>query len=212
MRVGDVGVTGGDDRKRSLRFTLATDIVLLQEVGLRKPWASPHGTIRDTWEQIAAAVTATINNARDESEAARVDHGACKRRYDVLMEAFAKDELKSMRAKGSPDLYVRREELLTELSMQVRHVMLGSGSSTNGGARTQMITKLMHTVCGDDICAALAAPRPEAQGEEASERRRGRSGCAVDLVVDFRVPTASPRCRADACDCVCCIGSQARSP
>lgn len=126
MRVSDVGATGGDDRKRSLRFTLATDIVLLQEVGQRKPWASPHGTIRDTWEQIAAAVTATINNARDESEAARVDHGACKRRYDVLMEAFAKDELKSMRAKGSPDLYVRREELLTELSMQVRDVMLCS--------------------------------------------------------------------------------------
>lgn len=116
-----VATAAMDDRKRSLRFTLATDIVLLQEVNRRKPWASPHGKIRETWEQIAAAVTAVINDERDPTEPpARVDHGSSKRRYDVLMEAFAKDELKSMRAKGSVELYVRREELLTDLSLQVR--------------------------------------------------------------------------------------------
>lgn len=110
-----------EERKRSLRFTLATDLVLLREVGRHRPWASPHGKIRDTWEQIANAVTAAINDERDSGEPpARVDHGASKRRYDVLMEAFAKDELKSMRAKGSPDLYMQREELLAELSLQVR--------------------------------------------------------------------------------------------
>lgn len=110
-----------EDRKRSLRFTLASDILLLREVGRHRPWASPHGKIRDTWEQIAAAVTAQINDERDAGEPlARVDHGASKRRYDVLMEAYAKDELKSMRAKGSAELYLQREELLTDLSLQVR--------------------------------------------------------------------------------------------
>ncbi|DAZ94175.1 TPA: hypothetical protein N0F65_004889 [Lagenidium giganteum] len=71
------------------------------------PWSVKYGQTTQVWHATAS------DTATDGTDV--LDGGACKRRFDTLLEAFCKAELDSLRASGSDEAYDEREQLLTDI-------------------------------------------------------------------------------------------------
>ncbi|DBA05371.1 TPA: hypothetical protein N0F65_007533, partial [Lagenidium giganteum] len=102
-------------RKKAFRFRPAHDIVLLKDVLSHSPWAAGHGKVTDAWAGVARTTSATIK-ASGTDLVHDLDHGACKRRFDNIMDAFRRGEPFSLRSSGSEEDYQERARLLTDVN------------------------------------------------------------------------------------------------
>jgi hypothetical protein len=107
-----------DKRAKAFRFTTATDIALLREVMDHRPWASSHGDMAKTWENVAAAFKRGVPWSTN-------DGRACKRRYLALAEAFGTSKLQKLRNSGTPEMNAEREQLLARCHALVRSINVG---------------------------------------------------------------------------------------
>ncbi|DAZ98875.1 TPA: hypothetical protein N0F65_002600 [Lagenidium giganteum] len=97
-------------RHKAFRFRPACDVVLLKDVVSIAPWGVGHGN---------GNTSATIM-ANGYNDTVCLDHGACKRRFDSLIEAHRKGELASLRASVTEEEYAERQQLLTDITSRVR--------------------------------------------------------------------------------------------
>ncbi|KAI9982656.1 hypothetical protein PInf_008633 [Phytophthora infestans] len=91
----------------ALRFVPSGDIMLLKEALKHRPWAASHGETLAAWTSITTRLKAGLTSRT-------ADGKACRRRFNALLQVFRRDELESLRASGSAEVYEEREQLLTD--------------------------------------------------------------------------------------------------
>ncbi|KAH9112348.1 hypothetical protein AeMF1_013307 [Aphanomyces euteiches] len=94
-------------KEKSFRFKVSYDIDLLKEMELYKPWAASHGSVQATWNTVASSLSEHFGK--------KVNALAYQRRFELLLDTFKKDEMKSLRASGTIEEYNERKQLLTAL-------------------------------------------------------------------------------------------------
>ncbi|DBA00690.1 TPA: hypothetical protein N0F65_003619 [Lagenidium giganteum] len=100
-------------RKKGFRFKPSHDVILVKEVMRLSPWSVKHGQTTQVWHATSVAVSEALHVIGAITDV--LDGGACKRRFDTLLEAFRKAELVSLRTSGSEEAYAEREQLLTDI-------------------------------------------------------------------------------------------------
>ncbi|DAZ95428.1 TPA: hypothetical protein N0F65_006318 [Lagenidium giganteum] len=109
-------------RKKAFRFRPAHDIVLLKDVLSHSPWAAGHGKVTAAWAGVARTTSATIKVSGTDL-VHDLDRGACKRRFENIMDAFRRGELFSLRSSGSEEDYEERARLLTDVNALLDDVL-----------------------------------------------------------------------------------------
>lgn len=124
-------------KKKAFRFKPKHDIVLLNTIKQFMPWAAVHGYVREVWASAADAFSlsmrekftkldqcfgedgnkdfASISALSGIGAVFHVNHIACKRRFDTLLDAHRRRDLDSLRASGSEEECCEREQLLLDI-------------------------------------------------------------------------------------------------
>ncbi|KAG9398310.1 hypothetical protein AC1031_014899 [Aphanomyces cochlioides] len=77
---------------------------------IKSPWSAGHKKVMSAWEEIAK------NCAKQHGFGLKAKKGpALKTRFSLLMEAFKKDEMASLRKSGATEEFEEREILLTDI-------------------------------------------------------------------------------------------------
>jgi hypothetical protein len=97
----------GGKRKAAYRFTTPVDIDLLKEVMFVCPHEAPYGQTSARWDEVG-------EHLRD-LHSAEITAAGCRKRHDDLITAFKKAATKSLRASGTDEEYLEREQLLKTL-------------------------------------------------------------------------------------------------
>ena len=113
---------GAGGKRRLFRFKPAFDVVLAREVIRCFPWAAGYGRTRSAWMNVAARVQSTLESMKGVAftRGSALDHAIVKRRVDMLLEAFRKHEMSSLRGSGTPEEFDMRNKLLAILTRVVR--------------------------------------------------------------------------------------------
>ncbi|ETW01384.1 hypothetical protein H310_06933 [Aphanomyces invadans] len=98
----------GTKRKAAYRFSIPVDIDMLKEVMFACPHDAPYGQTSSRWQEVGEHMRALLGP--------ELSAGGCRKRHDDLMAAFKKETVKSMRASGTEEEYLEREQLLQDLS------------------------------------------------------------------------------------------------
>uniref|UniRef100_M4C4J2 Uncharacterized protein n=1 Tax=Hyaloperonospora arabidopsidis (strain Emoy2) TaxID=559515 RepID=M4C4J2_HYAAE len=108
-------------KRRLFRFKPAFDVVLAREVIRCFPWAAGYGRTRSAWMNVAARVQSTLESLKGVAftRGSALDHAIVKRRVDMLLEAFRKHEMSSLRGTGTPEEFDMRNKLLAILTRVV---------------------------------------------------------------------------------------------
>ena len=96
--------------KKRARFTPKFDIALLQEVIAQNPFAQKNSKTK--WIQIVAKINALLLETRN--DIVFTERG-CKDRLRILVNAFKKEPLTSVKASGTEEEYTERDQLLPEV-------------------------------------------------------------------------------------------------
>nr|CCA14346.1 AlNc14C3G453 [Albugo laibachii Nc14] len=124
-------------KKKAFRFKPKHDIVLLNTIKQFMPWAAVHGYVREVWASAADAFSLSMrekftnldeyfgeegnneispaNGLIGSGSTFHVNHIACKRRFDTLIDAHRRGDLESLRASGSEEECCEREQLLMDI-------------------------------------------------------------------------------------------------
>ncbi|KAG9409041.1 hypothetical protein AC1031_019300 [Aphanomyces cochlioides] len=147
--LGDVVVVC---KEKSFRFKVTQDIDLLKEIELHKPWSASHGSVQATWNVIASSLSDHFGE--------KVNAIACQRRFELLLEAFKKDEMKPLRASGTVEEYNERKQLLTalkemiddfELEKEESNVRVAEEAAKKKAIAIQMMERAMETIAQRDV-------------------------------------------------------------
>ncbi|KAI9982634.1 hypothetical protein PInf_008606 [Phytophthora infestans] len=93
--------------KKAFRFVPSSDIMLLKEVLKHRLWAASHGETLAAWTSVTTRLKAALISCTADGKARR-------RRFNALLQVFRRDELESLRASGSAEVYEECEQLLTD--------------------------------------------------------------------------------------------------
>ena len=96
--------------KKPARFTPKFDIALLKEVVAQNPFAQKNSKAK--WIQIVAKINTLLLETRN--DIVFTERG-CKDRLKILVNAFKKETLASLKASGTVEEYTERDQLLTEV-------------------------------------------------------------------------------------------------
>ena len=96
--------------KKPARFTAKFDIALLKEVVAQNPFAQKNSKAK--WIQIVAKINTLLLETRN--DIVFTERG-CKDRLKILVNAFKKETLASLKASGTVEEYTERDQLLTEV-------------------------------------------------------------------------------------------------
>ncbi|KAG7376288.1 hypothetical protein PHYBOEH_001638, partial [Phytophthora boehmeriae] len=104
-------------KRRLFRFKPRFDVVLVREVIRSFPWAAGYGRTRSAWMHVAQRVQAELEDmgSLSFSKGAALDHAIVKRRVDMLLDAFRKNEMSGLRGSGTPEDFDMRNKLLAIL-------------------------------------------------------------------------------------------------
>ncbi|KAI9916119.1 hypothetical protein PsorP6_018212 [Peronosclerospora sorghi] len=132
----DLRADGEDDddvasgKRRLFRFKPAFDVVLVREVIHCFPWAAGYGRTRSAWMSVATCVQTTLESMKGVSftRGTALDHAIVKRRVDMLLEAYRKNEMAGLRGTGTPEEFDMRNKLLAILAKVVDEQTLNKGA------------------------------------------------------------------------------------
>jgi len=96
--------------KISARFSPKYDISLLKEVVARNPFGLKNS--KETWLQIVENVNALLSETTNN---AKFTERGCRDRVKLLVNAFKKETMASLKASGTDEEYSERLQLLTEV-------------------------------------------------------------------------------------------------
>ena len=96
--------------KKPARFTPKFDIALLKEVVAQNPFAQKNSKAK--WIQMVAKINTLLLETRN--DIVFTERG-CKDRLKILVNAFKKETLASLKASGTVEEYTERDQLLTEV-------------------------------------------------------------------------------------------------
>jgi hypothetical protein len=115
----DEDPSGG--KRRLFRFKPAFDVVLVREVIRGFPWAAGYGRTRSAWMSVATRVQSALESMKGVAftRGSALDHAIVKRRVDMLLEAFRKNEMAGLRGSGTPEEFDMRNKLLAILARVV---------------------------------------------------------------------------------------------
>ncbi|KAG6617017.1 RxLR-like protein [Phytophthora cinnamomi] len=124
----DCDATGA--KRRLFRFKPAFDVVLVREVIRCFPWAAGYGRTRSAWMSVATRVQSTLESMKGVAftRGSALDHAIVKRRVDMLLEAFRKNEMAGLRGSGTPEEFDMRNKLLAILARVVDEQTLNKGA------------------------------------------------------------------------------------
>ncbi|KAG9408113.1 hypothetical protein AC1031_021350 [Aphanomyces cochlioides] len=106
----DATIENEKKRKSAYRFKAASDIDLLKEVMLIQPFAAAYGQTKSRWEEISDNFVLTGQG--------------CRKRFDDLIAAFKEQSTASLRASGTDEEYLQRDQLLQDLSDMIDVILL----------------------------------------------------------------------------------------
>ncbi|KAG6972971.1 hypothetical protein JG688_00003736 [Phytophthora aleatoria] len=117
-------------KRRLFRFKPAFDVVLVREVIRDFPWAAGYGRTRSAWMAVASRVQTALESMKGVvfTRGSTLDHAIVKRRIDMLLEAFRKNELSALRGSGTPEEFDMRNKLLAILARVVDEQTLNKGA------------------------------------------------------------------------------------
>ncbi|CAH0482073.1 unnamed protein product [Peronospora belbahrii] len=123
----DDGVGG---KRRLFRFKPAFDVVLVREVIRSFPWSAGYGRTRSAWMNVATQVQTMLESMKGVAftRGSALDHAIVKRRVDMLLEAFRKNEMSGLRGSGTPEEFDMRNKLLAILARVVDEQTLNKGA------------------------------------------------------------------------------------
>ncbi|ETI42075.1 hypothetical protein F441_12676 [Phytophthora nicotianae CJ01A1] len=127
---GDEEEDAAGGKRRLFRFKPAFDVVLVREVIRDFPWAAGYGRTRSAWMAVASRVQAALESMKGVvfTRGSALDHAIVKRRVDMLLEAFRKNELSALRGSGTPEEFDMRNKLLAILARVVDEQTLNKGA------------------------------------------------------------------------------------
>ena len=96
--------------KKPARFTPNFDIAPFKEVVAQNPFTQKNS--KPKWIQIVAKINALLLETRN--DIVFTERG-CKDRLKILLNAFKKETLASLKASGTEEEYTERDQLLTEV-------------------------------------------------------------------------------------------------
>ncbi|GMF50357.1 unnamed protein product [Phytophthora fragariaefolia] len=85
----------------------------MKEIVKHKPWAAAHGETLPAWDKVASGV-------RDALPTCTADGKAYRRQFAMLLDAFRREEMESLRASGTAEDFTEREQQLTDITSLVR--------------------------------------------------------------------------------------------
>eukprot|EP00644_Phytophthora_capsici_P008114 jgi/Phyca11/510415/fgenesh2_kg.PHYCAscaffold_60_\ len=117
-------------KRRLFRFKPAFDVVLAREVIRNFPWAAGYGRTRSAWMAVANRVQSTLESMKGVTftKGSSLDHAIVKRRVDMLLEAYRKNEMSGLRGSGTPEEFDMRNKLLAILARVVDEQTLNKGA------------------------------------------------------------------------------------
>ncbi|RLN74804.1 hypothetical protein BBJ28_00009843 [Nothophytophthora sp. Chile5] len=120
----------GAGKRRLFRFKPRFDVVLVREVIRWFPWAAGYGRTRSAWVAVATSVQAQLEATMSVSfnKGNALDHAIVKRRVDMLLDAYRKNEMAGLRGAGSPADFDLRNKLLAILSRVVDEQTVNKGA------------------------------------------------------------------------------------
>ncbi|KAI9982845.1 hypothetical protein PInf_006635 [Phytophthora infestans] len=127
---GDEEEDAAGGKRRLFRFKPAFDVVLVREVIRDFPWAAGYGRTRSAWMAVASRVQTALESLKGVvfTRGSALDHAIVKRRIDMLLEAFRKNELSALRGSGTPEEFDMRNKLLAILARVVDEQTLNKGA------------------------------------------------------------------------------------
>ena len=96
--------------RKPARFSPKYDIALLKEIVAQNPFAQKNCKVK--WLHIVFNMNALLSQTR--TDIAFTERG-CKDRLKILINAFKKDTLASLKASGTEEEYSERDQLLTKV-------------------------------------------------------------------------------------------------
>ncbi|KAL3669444.1 hypothetical protein V7S43_005838 [Phytophthora oleae] len=117
-------------KRRLFRFKPAFDVVLAREVIRNFPWAAGYGRTRSAWMAVANRVQNALESMKGVAftKGSSLDHAIVKRRVDMLLEAYRKNEMSGLRGSGTPEEFDMRNKLLAILARVVDEQTLNKGA------------------------------------------------------------------------------------
>ncbi|KAG9409833.1 hypothetical protein AC1031_020139 [Aphanomyces cochlioides] len=112
----DATIENEKKRKSAYRFKAASDIDLLKEVMLIQPFAAAYGQTKSCWEEFSDNLCAIYGSV--------LTGQGCRKRFDDLMAAFKEQSTASLRASGTDEEYLERDQLLQDLSDMIDVILL----------------------------------------------------------------------------------------
>ena len=94
-------------------FSACHDILLLRKVNDVKPWEASYGKVMTGWDTIAKDLANTIGVGL------KKDGPACKKRFELLLELFRKNDLDALRKSGVDEDYQEKEQLLSDIRAHI---------------------------------------------------------------------------------------------
>ncbi|ETW06268.1 hypothetical protein, variant [Aphanomyces invadans] len=95
-------------KKTAFRYSVSADIDLLKEVVMVAPYDAPYGQTSARWEEICDHMRQLHGDS--------LTTASCRKRFDDLLSAFKKSTLKALRASGTEEEYVERDQLMQDIS------------------------------------------------------------------------------------------------
>ena len=95
------------------RFSAWHDILLLRAVNDIKPWEAAYGKVMSKWDDVAGGLANTIGFGL------KKDGHACKKRFDLILEQFRKDDLEALRKSGVDEDFKEKEQLLSDIRERI---------------------------------------------------------------------------------------------
>ncbi|ETV98838.1 hypothetical protein, variant [Aphanomyces invadans] len=95
-------------KKTAFRFSVSADIDLLKEVVMVVPFDAAYGQTSARWDEVCEHMRQLHGNA--------MTSVCCRKRFDDLLPAFKKSSLKALRASGTEEEYLERDQLMQDIS------------------------------------------------------------------------------------------------
>ncbi|KAM7311148.1 caldesmon-like [Ixodes scapularis] len=144
MAASSVPGTSGSASQRK-RFTVAEDLLLLQEIAARNPYGEPQ-----RWADILSRLIAATGR--------EFTMRAVRERADLLLGYFRQQDTANLRKSGTEEQYTEKEQLLQEISDLARE--FGHRPKTvprKGASGAASLKRRLHTSVAAEVRAAKAA-------------------------------------------------------
>ncbi|TDH72474.1 hypothetical protein CCR75_001262 [Bremia lactucae] len=148
-------------KRRLFRFKPAYDVLLVREVIRDFPWAAGYGRTRSAWMAVATRVQTVLESNKGVifSRGSTLDHAIVKRRVDMLLEAYRKNELSTLRGSGTPEEFDMRYKLIAILTRVVDEQTLNKGAMREKRVQSALQDAL-RSLEELDVSANLAGSQP----------------------------------------------------